>query len=106
MPWGLKRFQNTQQSHFVTFSCYHRYRLFTSEASRHVFELALDRVRRTFKLRVYGYVIMPDHVHLLLSEPERDTLARALKSLKQGVARQLLDDLRTSSKRSGWPTQA
>ena len=24
MPWGLKRFQETGHSHFVTFSCYHR----------------------------------------------------------------------------------
>jgi len=27
---------------------------------------------------------MPEHVHLLLSEPEKYTLADALKSLKQG----------------------
>jgi putative transposase len=33
---------------------------------------------------------MPDHVHLLLSEPQRGTLAEALKSLKQGVARRLI----------------
>jgi REP element-mobilizing transposase RayT len=39
-------------------------------------------VRRCFKLRVYAYVIMPEHVHLLLSEPERGALADALKSLK------------------------
>jgi len=33
---------------------------------------------------------MPEHVHLLLSEPQRDTLADALKLLKQGVSRRLL----------------
>jgi len=32
---------------------------------------------------------MPDHVHLLVSEPERGTLAQAMQSLKQGVARRL-----------------
>jgi putative transposase len=32
---------------------------------------------------------MPEHVHLLLSEPEQDTLAEALQSLKQGVSRRL-----------------
>jgi hypothetical protein len=37
------------------------------------------------RLCVYGYVVMPEHVHLLLSEPQRGTLAEALKSLKQGV---------------------
>jgi putative transposase len=55
-----------------------------------IFERALERVRKNFALRVYGYVIMPDHVHLLLSEPQRGTLADALKSLKQGVARRLI----------------
>ncbi len=32
---------------------------------------------------------MPEHVHLLVNEPERSNLAQALKSLKQGVARRL-----------------
>ena len=43
----------------------------------------MERVRRSFRLRVYGYVVMPEHVHLLVSEPDRDTLANALKSLKK-----------------------
>ena len=38
---------------------------------------------------VYGYVVMPEHVHLWISEPERGTLALAIQSLKQGVARRL-----------------
>ena len=55
-----------------------------------IFERALESVRKSFALRVYGYVVMPDHVHLLLSEPQRGTLADALKSLNQGVARRLI----------------
>ena len=92
MPWGLKRYHHTAQSHFVTFCCYHRRLLFTTDQSRQIFEAALERVRHNFRLRVYGYVVMLEHVHLLLSEPERDTLADALKSLKQGVARRLIAD--------------
>ena len=90
MPWGLKRFHHTGESHFVTFCCYHRRPLLSSDASKRVFESALQRVRCRFRLRVYGYVVMPEHVHLLLSEPERQTLADALKSLKQGVSRRLI----------------
>ena len=52
----------------------------------------MERVRRSYRLYVYGYVVMPEHVHLLLSEPQRDTLADALKSLKQGVSRRLIGD--------------
>ena len=37
-------------------------------------------------------VLYVKHIHLLLSEPELDTLADALKSLKQGVARRLIGD--------------
>src|SRR5438132_6934161 len=92
MPWGLTRLHQSGQSHFVTFCCYHRRRLFTTDASRRIFESALERVRRSFRLHVYGYVVMPEHGHLLLSEPQQDTLADALKSLKQGVARRLIGD--------------
>jgi putative transposase len=91
MPWGLTRFQQSGQSHFVTFCCYHRRPLFTTDVSCRIFESALERVRHTFGLQVYGYVVMPEHVHLLLSEPQRDTLADALKSLKQGVSRRLIN---------------
>lgn len=56
-----------------------------------------------FNLRVYGYVVMPDHVHLLLSEPERETLGDALKSLKQGVARRLLGSSLADANALGGP---
>jgi putative transposase len=92
MPWGLKRFQQSGQTHFVTFCCYHRRSLFTDAPAKRIFELALERVRRSYRLFVYGYVVMPEHVHLLMSEPQRMTLADALKSLKQGVSLRLIGD--------------
>jgi putative transposase len=92
MPWGLVRFHHSGQSHFVTFCCYHRRRLFITDASCRTFESALERVRRKYELGVYGYVVMPEHVHLLLSKPQCGTLADALKSLKQGVSRRLIRD--------------
>ena len=57
-----------------------------------MFELGLERVRCGFGLCVDGYVVMPEHVHLLLSEPQHGTLADALKSLKQGVSRRLIGE--------------
>jgi putative transposase len=89
MPWGLKRFQQSRQLHFLTFSCFHRRPNFASPSSQTTFESSLERVRQRYGLLVYGYVVMPEHVHLLVSEPERDTLARAMQSLKQSVARRL-----------------
>src|ERR1700682_2357394 len=44
-----------------------RLRLFPTDASRRTFESALERVRRSFRLQVYRYVIMPEHVHCCLA---------------------------------------
>src|SRR5258708_7497735 len=46
---------------------------------------------------------MPEHVHLLLSEPEKEMLAEALKSLKQGVSRRLLPPQRAKCALAGDP---
>jgi len=89
MPWGLKRFHESRQVHFLTFSCYHRRPSFLSTNACATFVSALERVRQHYDLCVYGYVVMPEHVHLLVNEPELSNLAQAIKSLKQGVARTL-----------------
>jgi len=89
MPWGLKRFQQSRNLHFLTFSCYHRLPNFQHTNARATFESSLERVRQKYELCVYGYVVMPEHVHMLVNEPERETLAKAMQSLKQSVARTL-----------------
>jgi putative transposase len=71
MPWGLERFQQSGQLHFLTFSCYRRRPNFSNPHSRACFESSLERVRQSYGLCVYGYVVMPEHVHLLVNEPER-----------------------------------
>jgi putative transposase len=54
--------------------------------ARTICEKALERTRRKYGFFVCGYVVMPEHVHLLLSEPERGTLATALQAVKQAVS--------------------
>jgi len=67
---------------------FHHFRLLSSttflQQSTRVrpFPVCLERMRRDFQSRVYGYVVMPEHVHILLSEPERETLADAIHYLK------------------------
>jgi len=50
------------------------------------FLLALEQIRRRFAMRVYGYVVMPEHVHLLVSEPAEEMLSRAMQLLKTSVS--------------------
>jgi putative transposase len=89
MPGALRRSQQSGQSHFVTFSCYRRQPNFTSGDVYDLFPVCLENMRRRFALRVYGYVVMPEHVHLLLSEPEQGTLADAIHYLKLSFTKRL-----------------
>ncbi|MFI5059705.1 MAG: REP-associated tyrosine transposase [Candidatus Acidiferrales bacterium] len=89
MPWGLTRYQQTRQLHFVTFSCYHRKPLLADPQARDIFVQTLETVHRWYGFWLAGYVVMPEHVHLLLSEPERKNLALVLQMLKQMVCRRL-----------------
>ena len=80
MPWGFKRYQQTRQLHFVTFTCYHRKPLLDDPQTRDLFVLTLETVREWYGYWLVGYVVMPEHVHLLLSEPERKNLGWFCKS--------------------------
>jgi putative transposase len=89
MPTGLKRYQQAGDFHFLTFSCYHRRPLLETPQAKSTFEQTLERVRQWYGLFIAGYVVMPEHVHLLVSEPERSPLAVALQMLKQITSRKL-----------------
>ena len=86
MPTGLRRYHQTGDLHFVTFSCYRRLAYLGSASARELFERSLEAIRIRYQFFVTGYVVMPEHVHLLISEPFRGTLARALQALKLSVA--------------------
>ncbi len=94
MPHGLKRFQQSKQSHFVTFTCYHRRQGFDSPAVYDLFVQVLEEMRCRFGLYIYGYVVMPEHVHLLLSEPQRGLLADAIHYLTLSFAKRLVAQVR------------
>ena len=68
MPKGLVRYHQSGQFHFLTFSCYRRLPLLDSSASYSVFEYELERVRQRYGFVVAGYVLMPEHVHLLVND--------------------------------------
>ena len=84
-----KRYQQSRCLHFITFSCYRRQPLLAKPQAREVFERELERVRKWYGFYITGYVVMPEHVHLLVSEPERAELSVAVQMLKQIVSRKL-----------------
>jgi putative transposase len=84
--------------HFLTFSCYRRLPLLGTMHARNVFVDALEKMRERYGFLLVGYVVMPEHVHLLITEPLKGSPSVVLKVLKQRVSR----DLR--KKKRGGPT--
>ena len=87
MPWGLYRFHQSRLPHFITFTCYRRQSYLDTPIIRNAFVKTLERTRLRYDFLVYGFVVMPNHVHLLISEPKQDTIATVIQSLKVAMAR-------------------
>lgn len=58
----------------------------------------LGEVRSKYQFRILGYVVMPEHVHLLIIEPTLGTPSTVMQVFKQRVSRQLRGKTRHSSK--------
>jgi Transposase IS200 like len=69
MPWGLERWHGGHDLHFLTFSCYRRQPWLASVSRRDLFVKVLEQARQRYQWVVVGYVVMPEHIHLLVSEP-------------------------------------
>src|ERR1039458_9638936 len=87
MPTRLRRAYGTGYLHFITFSCYQRRPLLGAPQCRDFFLRILEETRSRYGIVVVGYVIMPEHVHLLLSEPEESNHSVVMQVLKQRFAR-------------------
>jgi putative transposase len=86
VPLGLHRYHASKTCHFITFSCYQRRQLLAPPL-REVFLTSLERMQVKYGFRVYGYVLMPEHVHMIISEPQVGTIATVMQALKVSVSK-------------------
>src|SRR5271165_154729 len=70
MRRNLKRYYGAGHFHFITCSCYRRQPLLGTPRRRDLLLTVLEQVRRRYQFVVVGYVVMPEHIHLLMSEPK------------------------------------
>ena len=73
MPKGLKRWYGGGWLHFITCSCCHRQQFLASKRRKDLFLKILEEVRQKYEFTVLGYVVMPEHFHMLISEPKTGT---------------------------------
>jgi putative transposase len=85
-----KRYDVEGDAHHLTFSCFHCLPLFTKERScRWMFD-ALQLGRRQGKYDFWAYVVMPEHVHVVLLPHSGVRISQILTTLKQSVAKRAI----------------
>jgi len=89
MPKNLKRYYGLGHLHFITFSCYRRLPLLGTARSRNAFVRGLDEVRAKYAFSLLGFVVMPEHVHLLIGESKAGNPSTVMHSLKLRVSKRM-----------------
>jgi putative transposase len=83
----LKHWDDLGTARFVTFSCYYRLSSLNHPGAKEIVIEELDRARAKHGFRLLGYVLMPDHVHLVLFPPEGMKLGLVIREIKSRSAR-------------------
>lgn len=87
---NLKHYDNLGTARFLTFSCHRRQKLFNDEKVNAIFIRNLDRIRKKYDFKLLGYVLMPNHVHLVIYPRESLKIGKVIGELKSLSARDIL----------------
>ena len=85
----LRRYYGHGHLHFITFSCFRRRSFLGTRRARDCFVKTLDELRAKRGFRLAGYVVMPEHIHLLIGEPKTGSPSKVIQVLNQKVSRAL-----------------
>ena len=85
-----RRWEGPGDVRFLTFSCQRRLPLFSNARIAGVFVEALVAARARMGIELFAWVLMPEHVHLLVRPRRGHTVERLLRSLKMSVSRRVL----------------
>ena len=91
-----QRYNTAGHAHELTFSCYKQRPFLRTDRTRTYLAEAIIQAKENHRFDLWAYVIMPDHVHLLIW-PRNDTysISHILLSIKQSVARRAIHYLHT-----------
>jgi putative transposase len=91
----VRSYNTPGHAHELTFSCFHRLPLLSRDRTRQWFLDALDAARHRLNLALWAYVIMPEHVHVIVCPREPVYQVRLIRTaLKVPVQRKALAFLR------------
>ncbi len=86
-----KYFNDPNHAHYLTFSCFHRLQLLTHDTLCRELVEFIDQARTDYNFNLWAWVIMPEHVHLLIRPTAHDySTTRITSSIKAPFARRLI----------------
>ena len=94
-----KHYDTEGHAHYLTFSCFRRQPFLARDRTRWWFVDALADARTKRPFCLWAWVIMPEHVHILLRPHEGVTIGRILQAIKQPVSRKAVAWVRQRSPR-------
>jgi len=89
---NFKHFDNLNTARFVTFCCYRKMNNFRESVIFELFIKHLTHVREKYNFKLFGYVIMPNHVHLVLHPKPETKLGLLIRELKSKMAREYFSE--------------
>lgn len=91
---------NHQQSHFITFAVVEWVDVFTRPIYKDILVESLKYCQKEKGLNIYGWCIMTNHMHLLVSAKQGNNLSDILRDFKKFTASSILKDLEVNQKES------
>ena len=78
----------------LTFSCFRRFQFLERDRTRFWFIEALEQARQKWPIDIWAYVLMPEHVHLLIHpRDEKLEVGKVVGRIKEEVARKAIQHL-------------
>jgi len=90
----LRHYDNLNTVRFLTFSCHNRLNLFVDDETFALFLNVLSEIKEQYKFKLYGYVVMPNHVHLVIYPLPDTPIGKMIGQLKSKSAKLILGHLR------------
>ena len=81
-----KHYDISSHYHFLTFSCYQRRWLFQTDELYQLFITHLDNARHRMGFKLAAFVVLPNHVHLMLQPQPGSTITDILRGVKRSFS--------------------
>jgi putative transposase len=91
----LRHYDNLGTARLVTFSCYRRMSNLSERRAKEIFIDCLRAAREKHDFKLSGYVVMPDHVHLVIHPPDVMRLGLVVREIKSKMARAYFGEMPT-----------